>query len=200
MMHIRNLNFYILEKLVFHPQDILVELGKKKKVKIFVNNNLISVLFYSYFHCSLIGYFLGLVTATVSSEVFKAAQPALLYLVPFTLLPLLTMAYLKVTFISQWVICLWIYNNYLLYYLNNCLGRFKKNVEWTIYNTTAFQTYGCIVCGSIYYYNIHLFLVSFLYNFLSLIIFCNRFTYGTTFYLKVIEVLKVFRWYIYWFF
>lgn len=50
----------------------------------------------SYFHCSLIGYFLGLLTATVSSEVFKAAQPALLYLVPFTLLPFLTMAYLKV--------------------------------------------------------------------------------------------------------
>ena len=43
--------------------------------------------------CSL---FTGLMTATVSSEVFKAAQPALLYLVPFTLLPLLTMAYLKV--------------------------------------------------------------------------------------------------------
>lgn len=41
-------------------------------------------------------YFLGLLTATVSSEVFKAAQPALLYLVPFTLLPLLLMAYLKV--------------------------------------------------------------------------------------------------------
>lgn len=41
-------------------------------------------------------YFLGLLTATVSSEVFKQAQPALLYLVPFTLLPLLTMAYLKV--------------------------------------------------------------------------------------------------------
>lgn len=39
----------------------------------------------------------GLLTATVSSEVFKAAQPALLYLVPFTLLPLLTMAYLKVS-------------------------------------------------------------------------------------------------------
>lgn len=50
----------------------------------------------SYFHCSLIGYVLGLLTATVSSEIFKAAQPALLYLVPFTLLPLLTMAYLKV--------------------------------------------------------------------------------------------------------
>lgn len=42
-------------------------------------------------------YFLGLLTATVSSEIFKAAQPALLYLVPFTLLPLLTMAYLKVS-------------------------------------------------------------------------------------------------------
>lgn len=43
----------------------------------------------------------GLLTATVSSEVFKAAQPALLYLVPFTLLPLLTMAYLKVSAASQ---------------------------------------------------------------------------------------------------
>lgn len=50
----------------------------------------------TYFHCSLVGYFFGLLTATVSSEVFKAAQPALLYLVPFTLLPLLTMAYIKV--------------------------------------------------------------------------------------------------------
>jgi hypothetical protein len=50
----------------------------------------------TYFHCSLIGYLVGLITATLSSEIFKAAQPALLYLVPFTLLPLLTMAYLKV--------------------------------------------------------------------------------------------------------
>jgi Signal peptide peptidase len=58
--------------------------------------------FGSYFHCSLIGYFLGLLTATVSSEIFKAAQPALLYLVPFTLLPLLTMAYLKVRSPSLW--------------------------------------------------------------------------------------------------
>ncbi|XP_076331643.1 signal peptide peptidase-like 3 isoform X2 [Tachypleus tridentatus] len=56
----------------------------------------------SYFHCSLIGYFLGLLTATVSSEVFKAAQPALLYLVPFTLLPLLIMAYLKGDLRRMW--------------------------------------------------------------------------------------------------
>ncbi|KAK3908632.1 Signal peptide peptidase-like 3 [Frankliniella fusca] len=56
----------------------------------------------SYFHCSLIGYFLGLLTATVSAEVFKAAQPALLYLVPFTLLPLLTMAYLKGDLRRMW--------------------------------------------------------------------------------------------------
>ncbi|KAI5695874.1 hypothetical protein M8J75_004813 [Diaphorina citri] len=56
----------------------------------------------SYFHCSLIGYFLGLLTATVSSEIFKAAQPALLYLVPFTLLPLLTMAYLKGDLRRMW--------------------------------------------------------------------------------------------------
>jgi len=43
----------------------------------------------------------GLVTATVASEVYKAAQPALLYLVPFTLLPILVMAYLKVR-VLQW--------------------------------------------------------------------------------------------------
>lgn len=55
----------------------------------------------SYFHCSLIGYFLGLLTATLSSEFFAAAQPALLYLVPFTLLPLLVMAYLKVPFLPS---------------------------------------------------------------------------------------------------
>ncbi|MGH0183117.1 UNVERIFIED_CONTAM: hypothetical protein FKN15_015816 [Acipenser sinensis] len=51
----------------------------------------------SYFHCTLIGYFVGLLTATVASRIHRAAQPALLYLVPFTLLPLLTMAYLKVS-------------------------------------------------------------------------------------------------------
>merc|ERR1719166_747937 len=56
----------------------------------------------SYFHCSLMGYFLGLLTATISSEVFKAAQPALLYLVPFTLLPLFAMAYLKGDLKSMW--------------------------------------------------------------------------------------------------
>lgn len=56
----------------------------------------------SYFHCSLFGYFLGLLTATISSEVFKAAQPALLYLVPFTLLPLFGMAYLKGDLKTMW--------------------------------------------------------------------------------------------------
>merc|ERR1712004_181195 len=56
----------------------------------------------SYFHCSLLGYFMGLLTATVSSEVFKAAQPALLYLVPFTLFPLVFMAYLKGDLKTMW--------------------------------------------------------------------------------------------------
>ncbi|XP_077995588.1 signal peptide peptidase-like 3 isoform X2 [Glandiceps talaboti] len=56
----------------------------------------------TYFHCSLIGYFLGLLTATISSEVYKAAQPALLYLVPFTLLPLFVMAYLKGDLRRMW--------------------------------------------------------------------------------------------------
>jgi len=56
----------------------------------------------SYFHCCLFGYFLGLLSATISSEVFKAAQPALLYLVPFTLLPLFLMAYLKGDLKTMW--------------------------------------------------------------------------------------------------
>jgi len=56
----------------------------------------------TYFHCSLVGYFLGLLTATMSSELFQAAQPALLYLVPFTLLPLLIMAYLKGDLRRMW--------------------------------------------------------------------------------------------------
>ena len=46
----------------------------------------------------------GLLTATISSEVFQAAQPALLYLVPFTLLPLVTMAYLKVNLLCLYMI------------------------------------------------------------------------------------------------
>ncbi|EDO32795.1 predicted protein [Nematostella vectensis] len=56
----------------------------------------------TYFHCSLVGYIVGLVTATVASEVYKAAQPALLYLVPFTLLPILLMAYLKGDLRKMW--------------------------------------------------------------------------------------------------
>lgn len=56
----------------------------------------------TYFHCSLIGYLIGLITATLCTEVFKLAQPALLYLVPFTLLPLLIMAYLKGDLKHMW--------------------------------------------------------------------------------------------------
>lgn len=44
----------------------------------------------------------GLTTATISSEVFRAAQPALLYLVPFTLIPLFVMAYLKGDLTTMW--------------------------------------------------------------------------------------------------
>jgi hypothetical protein len=56
----------------------------------------------TYFQCSLFGYLLGLLTATISSEYMKEAQPALLYLVPFTLLPLVVMAYLKNDLNSMW--------------------------------------------------------------------------------------------------
>jgi len=57
----------------------------------------------TYFQCSLVGYSVGLLTATLSAEVFKAAQPALLYLVPFTLLPLITMAYVKGDLRRMWL-------------------------------------------------------------------------------------------------
>lgn len=56
----------------------------------------------SYFHCALAGYFLGLLTATLSSEVFREAQPALLFLVPFTLIPLSIMAYIKGDLNMMW--------------------------------------------------------------------------------------------------
>jgi len=78
----------------------------------------------------------GLITATISSEVFRAAQPALLYLVPFTLLPLFTMAYIKVRlhlchlgdghpprFYADWLSFWWCYappaNNFHIHYWPN---------------------------------------------------------------------------------
>ncbi|CAK9300974.1 unnamed protein product [Gordionus sp. m RMFG-2023] len=56
----------------------------------------------SYFQCSMIGYFIGLMIATLSSEIFKAPQPALLYLVPFTIIPILIMAYFKGDLRRMW--------------------------------------------------------------------------------------------------
>ncbi|CAF0921454.1 unnamed protein product [Rotaria sordida] len=56
----------------------------------------------TYFQCCLIGYCAGLLAATISSEVFKCAQPALLFLVPFTLIPLLLIAHLKGDLSSMW--------------------------------------------------------------------------------------------------
>ncbi|CAF0827105.1 unnamed protein product [Didymodactylos carnosus] len=46
--------------------------------------------------------YLGLLTATLSSEVFKCAQPALLFLVPFTLLPLLIVGYFRGDLCRMW--------------------------------------------------------------------------------------------------
>jgi hypothetical protein len=56
----------------------------------------------SYFQLSLLGYFAGLITATLSSEIFSEAQPALLFLVPFTLLPLIIVAYMKGDLQMMW--------------------------------------------------------------------------------------------------
>ena len=64
------------------------------------------------------GYFLGLITATLCSELFRSAQPgkirfnifsrfltfllALLYLVPFTLLPLVLISYVRGDLYGMW--------------------------------------------------------------------------------------------------
>ncbi|XP_046839970.1 signal peptide peptidase-like 3 [Xenia sp. Carnegie-2017] len=55
-----------------------------------------------YFHCSLIGYFVGLLGATIVSEVYQTAQPALLFLVPSTLLPVLVIGYLQNDLKEMW--------------------------------------------------------------------------------------------------
>ena len=124
---------------------------------------------WSYFVFSSQFVWSGLLTATVSSEVFKAAQPALLYLVPFTLLPLLTMAYLKVNSVVKTLLLsedqfIWgcllpvvceqdqscCFKDHfsvpvilsLIYY---CLsGRSKKNVEWTFHCTAFSKEFGCL--------------------------------------------------------
>lgn len=45
-----------------------------------------------YFRVARVGYICGIIISAVASRVFEAAQPALLYLVPMVLLPLLARA------------------------------------------------------------------------------------------------------------
>lgn len=71
-----------------HKRQTSTNLSEESKIK--------------YFHCSLVGYFLGLLTATIVSEVYKSAQPALLFLVPSTLLPLLVIGYLNGDLREMW--------------------------------------------------------------------------------------------------
>lgn len=51
---------------------------------------------------SIIGYIAGLFIAMFVSEVFKAAQPALLYIVPSTLLPIMIAGYINGQFRELW--------------------------------------------------------------------------------------------------
>jgi len=57
----------------------------------------------TYFPISIVGYLLGLVMATTASEMFMSAQPALLYLVPCILLPLLIKAHIKRDLQRMWI-------------------------------------------------------------------------------------------------
>ncbi|CAF1147061.1 unnamed protein product [Rotaria sp. Silwood1] len=75
----------------------------RKRINSLHNNDPLSFINrLTYFQCCLFGYCAGLLAATISSEVFKCAQPALLFLVPFTLLPLLLIAHLKGDLNSMW--------------------------------------------------------------------------------------------------
>lgn len=76
----------------------------------------------------------GLLTATVASRIHRAAQPALLYLVPFTLLPLLTMAYLKV--LTPRLIPFW-----------RCDPKLSFRAECTSLDTCVVSRATCGVCG-----------------------------------------------------
>ena len=54
-----------------------------------------------YWAITTVAYILGLVATFISLFLMNSAQPALLYLVPFTLLPLFAMAYLKVSLYNR---------------------------------------------------------------------------------------------------
>ncbi|CAF1147090.1 unnamed protein product [Adineta steineri] len=76
--------------------------SRKRTNNLYNNDPLALINRLTYFQCSLFGYCAGLIAATISAEVFKCAQPALLFLVPFTLIPLLLIAHLKGDLNSMW--------------------------------------------------------------------------------------------------
>lgn len=76
--------------------------ARKRTNHLYNNDSFLFVHRLTYFQCCLFGYCAGLVAATISSEVFKCAQPALLFLVPCTLIPLFLIAYLKGDLNSMW--------------------------------------------------------------------------------------------------
>lgn len=59
---------------------------------------------WSYFAVALLGYGCGLVVASFIADWYRVAQPALLYLVPGVLVPLIIKALLQVCIISYCVI------------------------------------------------------------------------------------------------
>ena len=51
---------------------------------------------------SIIAYTLGIIATFVSLYLMKAAQPALLFLVPFTLLPVFLVSWIRGEFSTMW--------------------------------------------------------------------------------------------------
>jgi signal peptide peptidase-like 3 len=118
--------------------------SRKRMNSTYVNDSFSFIHRLTYFQCSLVGYcagssswmnrqviclvnmsfVVGLLVATISSEVFSCAQPALLFLVPFTLAPLLMIAHLKVSSITTY--------EHVHFYCRSYLGRFKFNVVRSI--------------------------------------------------------------------
>eukprot|EP01041_Mallomonas_annulata_P009953 gene9953-20691_t len=73
---------------------------QKKYTLFFANKKL---PFITYHNLSLIGYMIGLMLAFTISIVFQHAQPALIYLVPGVILPVITLAWCRGELLELWV-------------------------------------------------------------------------------------------------
>ena len=71
--------------------------GVSKSLSIAGRGLLLCCRQWSYFTVALIGYAIGLIAASCIADWYRVAQPALLYLVPAVLIPMIIKAFLQVS-------------------------------------------------------------------------------------------------------